>query len=476
MELNKSLRLHPPVDLPLHTNPAFRSSTPTDIYMAVDFISSKMPTWKAITTRLKSKPKPDTPKRVNLDQVNLRKLGPGSYKVKTLENVASHRFSSLPRFANSEKLKISVPSIEKPSKEVKLRGKILYYKNIDSSPHSKTNRMLRLKASSESRIQSKTIVKQTRVLLYEAGKSQKIDKIKKKEIKFNRWAGARLFVQAEKGWLVLMACLAVSQMANLIRIKRKEFKSAFIFNSKWLYQVALAVGKFASMLKRIRKDRAFRVINNCFLPMVKQKMKQLVGRYTVSIAHTLEMCLTRRLFKRVLQGWRRKYSKLENGLRTIVQLFQYRLDNLTLYWNKIQYKYSLHSSRAELCAEESRKLLLKYLLGKIKDFYRVKLDFKRNLMRIQVELDKYSSQKAMLGQKRKKGIIMNIGIGFAPIFRIYNKEEIIRLYLEEEKKHRQIPETKESSLTLEPRLSDKPKSSHLREALLRSKSIRKPFP
>lgn len=448
MELNKSANFIKPVNGLEAMNPLFEKNPKREIYMAVDFIAAKIPSWKAIQTKLKKEPKTSAPIKVNLEQVSVRKLGPGAYTVKSHDRAMTTRFSSLPRFSNSEKIKILVHNIEKRSLWSVSRGREIYKQNLDTAVHSVSNKILKLRQLSENRDNVLNLARKTRENMLKTEKNKKLEKLNDRDQKFEKWSAARFRIQAQKGWIVLMACITIAKSISKIRITKRKLKWVFNINSRILYQASRVIGRFRLILKEIRRRHSLKYIEAMLMPIVKEKIGSLFGERRTVLLDCIDRCLTKRLFKRMIMSWQKKYSKVKNGLNTIVIIYTSRMERLSLVWNKIQSSYNSYSNKLIIPEDYSKKILRKYLYSKIKSFYIEKQAYKRSLEKIQHEFKNIALQRVLTLSKRKRATKFNVEIGIFPVFRIYNKDEIIRLYLEEEQKHHIITEKKESVQSL----------------------------
>lgn len=447
MDLNRSSKFSRPLqDLDVQ-NPAFIKTPGRDIYMAVDFISAKIPAYKAIQTRLKKNKKPPTPNKVNMNQVHKRKLGPGAYPLNTPERSLTSRFSSLPRFSHSTKLKLIVRNLEKPSPQSLSRGRELYKKNLDTAPHSTSNKMIKIKQLSESRDNFSNLARKTRENIWKLEKTKRLEKLTDRDQKYERWNAARFCIQAQKGWVVLMACITAADILDKIRNKKKQMKKIFAINSKLLYQVSKAIGKFKLLLKEIRRKKSLKILEIILLPMMHQKVSNIFNIQRKLLVNCLEKCLTKRLFKRLFLSWSKKYKKVFSGLNSIVMVYKSRMERLDLYWQKIQTAYHAYSDKIIIPHEDSEQILRKYLFNKMKNFYSSKKNYAITLEKIQNEFKNTVHTNTNLFEHRK-ALKLKLEIGIPPVFRIYNKEEIIRLYLEEEQKRHPVPDKKDSLLAI----------------------------
>ncbi|OMJ88231.1 hypothetical protein SteCoe_9893 [Stentor coeruleus] len=448
MEIDMSTNVIKPLNELEGLNPIFDKNPKREIYMAVDFIAAKIPSWKAIQTRLKKKPKTSAPIKVNLEQVYDRKLGPGAYTVKNHDRAMTARFSSLPRFSNSEKIKILVHNIEKRSLWSVSRGREIYRQNLDTAGYSVSNKILKLKQNSENRDNVLNLARKTRENILKTEKHKKLEKLNDRDQKFEKWNAARFRIQAQKGWVVLMSCITVAKSISKIRITKRKLKWVFNINSTILYQASRAIGRFRLILKDIRRKHSLKYIEAMLMPIVREKIDSLFGERRNILINCIDRCLTKRLFKRMIMSWQKKYSKVKSGLKTIIIIYISRMEKLALVWNKIQSSYNSYSNKLILPEDYSKKILRKYFYSKIKSFYIEKQVYKRNLEKINHEFKNIALQRVLTLNKRKRVTKYNVEIGIFPVFRIYNKDEIIRLYLEEEQKYHVATEKKESLQSL----------------------------
>jgi len=403
--------------------------------MAVDFISSRIPPWKAIKTRLKPPPKAESPIRVNEFTLSQRKIGPGTYSIPILPPIsAPHRFPSAPRFSNSEKLSLLIPNLEKKSPSQIIRGKMLYKQNLDPSPHKSDTKFMRLQELSIERSNSLSLAKKTKESIQKKKKQDLIQKLEKREIKFMKWKAAKLFIRAEKGWVLLFSMVFMGQLLNERIMERKRFKSIFVFNSDLLYQVSRAVGRIRCMVKLIRKNKAMKVMKNIFMPIFQMKLNSMLIAYKESIVYTIELCLTRKLIRKICIFWRRKMNKFEAGMRNLVVVHKHRCARLLEMWDEIQQKFNYYSAKVIFPRDVSLKILKKYLYEKLKKFYFAQKDFKDKLNMIKNEASKRSFVRTFQLTQRRNGRRVSIAIRSFMHLRIYNKDELIPLYLEEESK------------------------------------------
>ena len=98
--------------------------------------------------------------------------------------------------------------------------------------------------------------------------------------------------------------------------------------------------------------------------------------------------------------------------------------------------------------ENSKIIIRKYLYKKLQEYHRNKKEYYKNLFFIRNELRKNSTQRIKEIYNRKKGIRLSVDIYLTPVFRIFNREEIIRMYLEEEAKLHIELDKKDSVATL----------------------------
>ena len=427
-------------------NPVFKSNTSRDIYMAVDFIAAKVPSWKAIKTKLQPKPKLNFPLQINLESLTERNLGPGTYTVSSQRPGPNYGFSSVPRFSNSDKIKLILPNLKKTTEEVIKKGKEISYKNLDISPHTISNRVIRMRSVSQHRNVSALNVRKNKEMISTQDRQSKLEKIRVRNVKYERWFMMRSFIQAKKGWIVLHVCLAAAQNLNKIKNFKRKLSHIFSKNAKILYQVSRCVGNICMKLKKMRRNKSFTILQSMLLPLLKQRMDRLVVEFRNNITMTLSRCLTTRLFKRLIPAWKKRVQKAESGLRMMLEVHDSRLDMLVSFWDLIQTSYHMYSDKIIIPAQDSLRILRKYLFKKLRDYYTHKQEFIENLNRLKREMRKYVENKRVF--TRKPGMRFSLNTTIFPIFRIYHKEEIIRLYLEEEAIRRNIDDRKESMIAV----------------------------
>ena len=448
MNIEKSQKTVKSYNVVTNLNPIFYPKPSSEVYMAVDFLAAKIPAWKAIQTKLQPKIKYEYPVQPNLSEIKQRKLGPGAYKQITPTSGPKYRFSSVPRFSNSDKLKLLIPNLEKQTLSTLQRGKQLLKKNLDTSPSIQSNRMLRLKYKLETRANSEMIAKTTREMLKHNERQKILEKIQKKELKFQRWTSKRFCIQAEKGWSTLIVCFSIVQNLNdWLKIKRK-LKDVFTKNSKIIYQASRVIGRIQIKLKKMRRMKALKTLQLMLLPLFQKKVEKLIFEFKITVTKTLESCLAKKMFKRLFISWRKKYTKVENGLRGLILVFLARKDSLYEYLNTIQHSYHTYSSKMLISPENSKIIIRKYLYKKLQEYHRNKKEYYKNLFFIRNELRKNSTQRIKEIYNRKKGIRLSVDIYLTPVFRIFNREEIIRMYLEEEAKLHIELDKKDSVATL----------------------------
>ena len=196
----------------------------------------------------------------------------------------------------------------------------------------------------------------------------------------------------------------------------------------------------------MRRNKSFNILQNMLLPLLKQRMDRLVVEFRNNITMTLSRCLTTRLFKRLIPAWKKRVQKAESGLRMMLEVHDSRLNMLVSFWDLIQTSYHMYSDKIIIPAQDSLRILRKYLFKKLRDYYTHKQEFIENLNRLKREMRKYVENKRVF--TRKPGMRFSLNTTIFPIFRIYHKEEIIRLYLEEEAIRRNIDDRKESMIAV----------------------------
>jgi hypothetical protein len=271
--------------------------------MAVEFISSRYPSWKAIQLRLKYKAKVKSPPRVNEFKLIQRNLGPGSYTSRVIPSSSPYRFSSAARFSPSDKFENLQSHIRKRSPEDLFKGKIILKRNLDLFPHHPAQKLENLKKQSSIRNLTQNIAKKTKENLEKNLKNQKLEKIEKREEKLKKWKAAKLFIQAEKGWTVFFSAVFFAQGLSQVLQNRKKTMSVFVFNSSLLYQVSKSAGKIVRLVKEIRRVKALKVIKTVFLPIFQKKLKILLQGFRVKILRKIEAGLTTRLIKKIVLFW-----------------------------------------------------------------------------------------------------------------------------------------------------------------------------
>jgi hypothetical protein len=220
-------------------NPIFQSQASRDTYMAVEFLASKMPAWKAIKFKLKPQPTTPVPVQINLNEINQKKLGPGAYKISTLSKGPEHRFSSVPRFSRTDKIKLMLPNLNKITQDTIQKGKKIYKRNLDTSPYTLTNKQIKLKNLAQSRAISLVSAQTTREILQKNEVKRKLKKIIEKEVKYKRWTSKKFYIKAEKAWSILFVCIGLAQNINKIRNIKRNYKNPFILYTNILYQASI---------------------------------------------------------------------------------------------------------------------------------------------------------------------------------------------------------------------------------------------
>lgn len=404
-------------------NPTLTQKPALQTYMAVEFISSNLPPWRAIQTRLKTKEKPSTPLNVDVSKINSQRIGPGFYSLPQLKSKGP-RFSSLPRFSPSGKLKIIVPHIDR----VKSGKRI---KSIDATQNvfSKTVHTEMYK----SRLKSTESVSQMNKILLKAKTEEKLKKIQKKHEKTLKWKANKNYINPQKSWFTLLSISSSARMLYHNLLIKKKFKSAFKFNSSLLYQMARCIGRLSLNLKKIKKNRALQVLGSLFVPIFHNKLGKLLNNYNKIVTHSIELYLTRRLLKKLCVNWKRKITKLELGLKNLVSIYKARMDKLIDIWNQIQQKYNNYSNKIVLPQDQSIKIIRKYLFSKLKHHFFTQTDYRKSIREFKESLKRQISFRGDL-PRRKRGWRLTFALSSLPVLRIFNQDELIRIYLDEEQK------------------------------------------
>lgn len=268
-------------------------------------------------------------------------------------------------------------------------------------------------------------------LILKSRTEEKIRKIQEKNERFIRWNAAKKVVAAQKGWIVFLTTATLARIARLkIKIKKK-FKSAFMFNSTLLYQVSKVVGKLRIKLKRIKRANSIKVLSSLLIPYIHSRTDRLIKNYQKLVTSTLELCLTRRMIKRLCLSWGRKITRLELRLVGLVQIYKSRKQMLLKMWNMIQSKYHQYSNKKLIPDGISEKVIRKYLLSKLKTFFFDQKEYRESQKMFKKELKKVRKENLEMNS-RKRGWRVTFAVKAFPIFRIYHQDEMIRLYLEEE--------------------------------------------
>lgn len=394
--------------------------------MAVDFISSKLPPWKAIQTRLKIKEKTIVPLQVNLNVVQQRSLGPGCYSIseKVIKVASGPKFSTLPRFSPTEKLKLTVPNIDRPASQITSRG---------SARRKLMKSGIIHKNLYENRFKSADSVGKFKNLIQKSRTEHKIKKISEKNERFFRWNAAKKVIAAQKGWVIFLGMATTARILKLKISTKKRFKSAFKFNSSLLYQVSKVVGKLRIKLKTIKKNRSLRTLSSLLIPYVHVRAQNLIKTHQKNIVYTLELCLTRKMIKKLGLSWSRKMMRLELKLNGLVLIYKSRINMLLKMWSMIETKYNQYSNKKIIPREITERVVRKYFYEKLKKFYFDEKEYRLSQQRFKQELKKIKRESSEL-YYRKKGLRITFAVKAFPVFRIYHQDEMIRLYLEEEHK------------------------------------------
>lgn len=395
--------------------------------MAVEFISSKLPPWKAIQSRLKTKQKPLMRLRINLNTLHQRELGPGCYTIteKIPKKNSGPKFSTLPRFSPTEKFKLIVPNFSRPASQLTVRGP-------ENEKKDKKSGVFHMNMYKK-RFKSADSVGKFKNLILKSRTEEKIRKIQEKNDRFARWNAAKKIVAAQKGWNVFLVMVSVARSIRMkIKIKKK-FKSAFMFNSTLLYQVSRVVGNLRIKLKRIKRANSIKVLSSLLIPYIHSRTDRLLKNYQKLITSTLELCLTRRMIKRLFLSLGRKMMRLELKLIDLVKIYKSRKEMLMKMWSMIESKYHQYSNKKLVPAEISEKVIRKYLFGKLKQYFFEQKEYRESQKMFKKELKKVRKESPEMNY-RKKGWRVTFAVKAFPIFRIYHQDEMIRLYLEEEHK------------------------------------------
>jgi hypothetical protein len=392
--------------------------------MAVEFISNKLPSWRAIQTRLKPKEKSQKTLKISIEKVNSRRIGPGFYEFPAVRGKTS-TFSSLPRFSPSEKLKILVPNIDRPISERKrFKSSDLIKKTFQKTIHSQIY---------QSRLKSTSSVSRVKDHLQKAKTEEILKKLNKKAQRIEKWKNNRKFISCQKTWFIFLALCSVSRVFHSkIWIKRR-FKTAFKFNSSLLYQMAKCIGKICIRMKEIKKKRSLRVLGNIFAPLFQKRLGKMIERFRRNVVRTLEVYLAKRTLRKLCVAWGRKIAKLEVGLKKMVLIHKARVDQLLDMWNEIQIKYNSYSNKKVFPLDESAKIVRKYLYTKLRSFYVNQTEYRASIRKFKESLKNHLSKKSEVS-RRKRGWRLTFALSSLPVLRIFNQDELIRIYLDEEQK------------------------------------------
>ena len=154
-------------------------------------------------------------------------------------------------------------------------------------------------------------------------------------------------------------------------------------------------------------------------------------------------------------------NKFETGLRGLVLVYISRVSSLHQLWDEIQKKFNYYSSKYIFPKEVSIKIIRRYLLKKLKEFYFYQRDLKQNIQKFKNEYQRKPAFRTFELTQRRTGIRFSIALRSFPSLRIFNKEELIPLYLEEEAKLHVLPPIKESRQSHTSEASKDSSSNHL---------------
>lgn len=402
-----------------------------------------------------------SPPRVNEFKLRQRNIGPGTYSTRCTPSSPSCRFASEPRFKTIDKLQMLLKHVEKKSPDRLLKGKLIFRQNLDVSPHQPEEKSEKIRQIAEIRSCSQLVVRRTKEILEVNRRNVKLERIERRDEKLKKWSANKKFLAAVKGWSVLMVIISLNRKAIVMMEKRKLIKSIFVFNSSLLYQVSKSVGKIRKSVKSIRKAKAMKKIKTIFMPMFRRKLNSLLNQYKRRIIHVIESGLTQRLIKKICTFWRRKMNKFETGLRGLVLVYISRVSSLHQLWDEIQKKFNYYSSKYIFPKEVSIKIIRRYLLKKLKEFYFYQRDLKQNIQKFKNEYQRKPAFRTFELTQRRTGIRFSIALRSFPSLRIFNKEELIPLYLEEEAKLHVLPPIKESRQSHTSEASKDSSSNHL---------------
>lgn len=127
-------------------------------------------------------------------------------------------------------------------------------------------------------------------------------------------------------------------------------------------------------------------------------------------------------------------TKFENGMMRLVVVHKHRIARLFEMWDEIQRKFNYYSAKAIFPKDVSLKILRKYLFEKLRKFYLVQLEIKNKFGQIKKEENRKSVFRTFQLTQRRSGLRNTIAVRSFMHLRIYNKDELIPLYLEEEAK------------------------------------------
>ena len=125
-----------------------------------------------------------------------------------------------------------------------------------------------------------------------------------------------------------MVCVSVAQKFRILNNIKKQCKNVFSVNSKLLYQVSRAIGRLMRIIKKNRQRKSLEVLTAMLVPLMQLKLGNILKKFRLTITKTLEIGLTKRLFKRLIPSLKKKVVKVRSGMKNIIEIYKARIDSL----------------------------------------------------------------------------------------------------------------------------------------------------
>lgn len=323
------------------------------------------------------------------DKSTRTRLGPGSYNISLNTFFGpSFQFSQSQRFIYSDPYSKYIHSTKKSTS---INPSI---PEINLETFRPTHKLSKIKEDAEALSHKLSLTKSNKKRLEQEKKYKFLKTLKEKSLKFHMRQKVKEFKPLSKVFHVLMISWTASCIwkAKAFHLKLKKMK--IFMNVGWLRGVVRALGKFRTLLRKIRMFRSYRVIKK-FAQRMKDWVKRKKEAYREKIDLVCNQYVDKFLFKSTIvkldvvirgiqQAWKRLYLVRKSTLKAKVRIFR-MIEKVVVAQFKSKYIPPVRKAFIVREIESHRK-------KKFKEYHRELIKYKKKCKEIDKKLDKQLSK------------------------------------------------------------------------------------